>query len=371
MKKFISLLTVLLLLSSCVSKAKKEQVDGNDWAFEYAKGITVTEGDGYYHVNILDPWKNGHILHSYVLVPKDAEKPDNMPKGTLIRIPLTKSLVYSSVHAGLINELKGSYAAIGGVCDAQYYINAEIKQKIADGVIKDCGSSLSPTIETIIELEPDAILLSPFQNAGYGALEKIGIPIMECADYMENTPLGRAEWIRFFALLYGEEAKGDSIFQSVKKEYLSLKELTAGLKDNPKVITENVQNGVWYVPGGNSYMAHLLIDAGAEYPWKDDKSSGSLQLDFTQVYDKAFDADIWLIKSFVQETYESLGKSYALNKKIKAYKDKNIYMCNTRESAIYDEFPFHPERLLKDYISIFHPEILPDYNRVYFNRITE
>ncbi|MDD2962004.1 MAG: ABC transporter substrate-binding protein [Muribaculaceae bacterium] len=365
-------ISFLLLLPSCGNKSKNDNQSNCDSILQYAKGLQIIESDNYTQVTINNPWKKGAILQNYILIDRNSPSPKNIPEGTIIKVPLTKVLVYSSVHASAIREICGNYNSIAGICDAQYFNIADISSRLANKSITDCGSSMSPSLEKIINLQPDAIILSPFQNAGYGALTSTGIPIIECADYMENSPLGRAEWIKLFGLLYGKTNIADSIFNATAHEYISLKESISIDEKRPKIITENVINGTWYVPGGDSYMANLIDDAAGEYPWKDDKSTGSLQLDFTQVFDKAHDADIWLLKTFGTEiTRTYLEESFPLNAKMNAFKNNGIYACDTKSTTLFEDFPFHPQILLKEYISIFHPNALTNYKPKYYKQITK
>lgn len=369
MKKLFLLCALATLLVGC-NGGKGDKLVASSLVVE-AKGFTISIGDNYTLVQILNPWKVGSMLQSYLLVPRDKDLPDNLPAGTVIRTPLKSVLVYSSVHGGAINEL-GAIQSITGVCDASYFNMTEVQQGVKQGKIVDAGQSMSPSIEKIIELAPEAIILSPFQNAGYGALTNIGIPIIECADYMESTPLGRAEWIKLFGLLYNNSERADSIFNSVGENYKSLKTIASSQPKKPKVITETVTSGVWFVPGGNSYMAHIIADAGGDYPWSDDKSTGSLSLDFTQVFDKAHDADIWLLKTFGSDmTYQTLKSGYELNDQFDAFKNRNVYSCNTASTKLFEDFPFHPDILLKEYISIFHPTLLSNYHPQYFNQVVK
>lgn len=373
MKQYIITLMLLLtlVLGSCGnSKNNVQSVDKVN--FEYASGLKIEKFDGYTVVTVADPWKEGHILQNYVLVPRDSVMPSDLPEGTVVRVPLQHALVYSSVHVGEIGEITGSYKSIAGVCDSEYFTIKEICDGVKNGTIADCGSSMSPSMESIINLSPDAIILSPFENGGYGQLSTIGCPIIEMADYMESTPLGRAEWMKFLGLLYGAEEKSNEVFSDVIKEYVSLCELVKNESNKPTVITESVNNGVWFVPGGKSYMANLLNDAGAKYVFSDDSSNGSLQLSFEQVFDKAQTADYWLIKTFgITLTHAELQKQYALNVKMKAFADGHIFACDTQSTTLFADFPFHPEKLLKEYISIFHPDKLKDYHRVYYKEVTD
>ena len=387
-----------LVLGAC---GRSESAGNADGGMDEARGVTITRCDGYTLVEIANPWRKGEVLHTYVLVPRYADAarstketgeasgstrhdddgsaslkgseeqplPEGLPDGTVVRVPIERAVVYSSVHAGVMKEL-GSFSAVRGVCDAQYYTMPEVQSGIADGSIADCGNSLSPTIERLVALKPDAIILSPFQNAGYGVLTNLGVPIIECADYMEHTPLGRAEWIKLFGELLGCREKADSIFQATAREYTALTALTATVEKRPKVISEMITSGVWFVPGGDSYMAHLFTDAGASYPWSDNNNSGSLSLDFSQVLARAQDADFWLIKPDRHLSYSDFEAINPLNVKFKAFSCRGVYQCVTSETSLFTDFPFHPQVLLRDFVKIFHPELLPDYQLRYYQPLS-
>ena len=372
MKTFVPFILSLCLLCACNSKTGKPS-DSTSTCTGYAELISFEESDNFTLVTIQNPWKPGAILQRYALIDRKAPSTPRIDGVTVLRVPLQKVLVYSSVHAGIIGELNdGSYSSIAGVCDAQYFNIDTISKSVANGSIADCGKSEAPSLEKIIELQPDAIILSPFMNAGYGALATIGVPIIECADYMEASPLGRAEWVKFFGLLFGKASQADSIFNSVEQHYTLLRDMAAKVEHRPKVITETVLNGIWYVPGGKSYMAQILADAGADYPWADNNDAGSLQLDFTKVFDIAHDAEFWLVKGFGQPvTRKSITDIYELNSHFDAFKNGGIYACDTQLTSFFTDFPFHPDMLLEEYISIFHPSLLPGYNRQYFYRIEQ
>lgn len=362
----------ILIILSCCSRGRNggapEARNLVEW--EFASGIDVDVHEHYTVAAVKNPWKQGAVLQIYILVDRDKPLPDSLPEGTVVRVPLRNCLVYSSVHCNVIKELTGSFDAVGGVCDAQYYNTPEIVAGINDGRIADCGNSMAPTIEKVMMLKPEAILLSPFQNSGYGALTATGIPIIECADYMEPLPLGRAEWIKFFGLLFGNTECADSMFQDVKEKYTSLAAKAATADNKPKVLTETITNGVWYVPGGNSYMARMIADAGGDFPWKDTQSVGSIPLDYPKVFEKAYDADVWLIKAYLNDaTLADIKAIDTRNARFKAFSNGGIYYCNTSKTTLYDDFPFHPDKLLEEYIKIFHPGLLAASNLQYFKKI--
>lgn len=360
---------VLLLLTACQGSGTAALDDGNSIEMKYASLLSMHEGDGFVSVKITNPWDSASVLHRYVLVPRSAELPASLPEGEVVRTPLQNTVVYTSVHCGLIDEF-GAFGAVKGVCDSKYISLDKCQRGLANGTVADLGEGTSPNIEKIIDLSPDAILLSPFQNSGnYGRLGKLGIPIIECADYMETSALGRAEWMRFYGLLFGKTAEADSIFAAIAKEYGDLKALAKDVKQKPRVIADLKFGASWYISGGNSATGRLFADAGADYVFADEPTSGSVPYDPEVVFDRAQDADIWIIKynQAIDKTYDELAHDYANYAQMKAFKNKAIYACNSGKVPFYEETPYHPERLLKDYIKIFHPTLLPDYKARYFS----
>lgn len=359
---------MFLLLTACGDKKDATADVSGTPLTDTAKLLSITDNGGYYIVKITDPWDTAKILHGYQLVPRGEEVP-RVVGTTKVEIPLKKSLVYSAVYAGIIDEM-GAAKAITAVADAEYINNPYVRKGVADGSITDVGSTMAPVVEKVVAASPDAILASPFQNAGYGAVGQLDVPIIEMADYMETTPLGRAEWIKLIGLLYGRYNVADSIYNAVSDAYNDMKGRVADVESRPKVLTETMINGVWNVPGGRSYKVRMLQDAGASYPWSDDMSAGSLDMDFSRVFERASDADYWIATSYgYPMTRATLVADYRPNERFKAFKTGNIYTCDTSITPLFDEFPFHPERLLNDYVVIFHPETADGLTLNYFHKI--
>ena len=372
---FIHLMLSVLLFSSCGGRSKTASVIEAEKAIplRYAENLNLSATEDYTIARLRNPWDTTRILHTYVLVDKEKSLPADLPEGTLVRTPLSKAVVYSSVHCGLLNQI-GALKSIGGVCDLKYIKLQEVQDGCRTGSIADVGNGMNPDIEKIIDLHPDAIMLSPFENSGgYGRVEKLNIPIIECADYMETSALGRAEWMRFYGLLFGQAQKADSLFAEVEKNYNELKALVAPLSSAPSVISELKNGSAWYVPGGKSTSARIYADAGANYVFADDEHSGSVPLAFEIVFDKGQNADFWLIKynQAIDKTYKELEQDYAPYTGFRAFKERNIYGCNTGKVDFYEDSPFHPDRLLKDLIKIFHPTLLEGYELKYFTKLAE
>lgn len=309
-----NIVILVLLLSACGGRSRTSshsETPVDTVEFRYAENIRILKFKNYAKVELRNPWDTLKTLHTYILTDRNNAKSSNLPEGTIVRTPLENAIVYSSVHNSLIAEI-GGIESIAGVCDIQYIKHPQIKAMNEKGYITDCGSSMSPDIEKIIDLNADAVLLSPFENSGgYGRIEGIGVPIIECADYMETSPLGRAEWMKFYGLLTGKEQEADSLFRSIEKEYLSLKQIAKDVTNRPTVISELKYSSAWYVPGGKSTTAKMIDDAGADYIFSYTKESGSVPMSFETVLDKGQKADFWLIKYNQKQdkTYSELKKT--------------------------------------------------------------
>ncbi|MDR0988150.1 MAG: ABC transporter substrate-binding protein [Prevotellaceae bacterium] len=353
------LLLFLWLLTACGTGTNRQSghTAADTLVLHYAHYLQLTDCAGYTVAQVRNPWDSTQVLHTYILVAAgDTILPSSLPEGTVVRTPLTRSLVYSSVHLSLLKELN-ALPAVGGVCDLKYVRMSEIHEACRSGAIADCGDALNPDIERIIALNPDAVLLSPFENSGgYGRVQKLGIPLIECADYMESTPLGRAEWMRFYGRLYGRALEADSLFAGVERSYLAVKAEAARYVHRPTVLCDLITGSTWYTPGGHSYMARLLADAGARYIFADDTHTGSLPYSFERIYERGREADFWLIRynQPQRKTYGQLESEFAGYKGFRAFAEHRIYGCNTGVMPFYEEVPFHPERLLRDFLQIFH-----------------
>lgn len=414
MKKLYILLcgaTVALLMAACQGgkTAAADAEAGDTLEMKYAKLlIIVKHGDGeeafsaaegidyqYAEAIIANPWKAGTMLHRYILIPKGEEGDKTVAmlakrRSTgarcttdTVRTPVERSAVFIAPHCQLMYEL-GCQQAIRGVCDLDYINIPDVKKRVAASVnassagstsaqnpIVDCGSSMAPDIERIIALKPEAILVSPFENSGgYGKLDKLHIPIIEAADYMESSPLGRAEWMKFYGMLFGNEegksngisgsyeSKADSLFAKIEKEYLKLKAEAAGYPKGLSILTERKTGNVWYVPGGQSTIGILLKDANARYIFEDDEHSGSLAMSPEQILAKGKQVDVWAFKYFggAPLSQAQLLQEYDGYKALAAFNRGNIYQVDTSTVPYFELTSFHPELLLREFIILAHGE---------------
>ena len=443
MKKLYILLcgaTVALLMAACQGgkTAAADAEAGDTLEMKYAKLLTIVKhGDGedasgngegadyqYAEAIVANPWKAGTLLHRYILIPKGEEGDKTVAmlakrRSTgarcttdTVRTPVERSAVFIAPHCQLMYEL-GCQQAIRGVCDLNYINIPDVRKRAASAgnassgnassgnasaqnSIVDCGSSMAPDIERIIALKPEAILVSPFENSGgYGKLDKLHIPIIEAADYMESSPLGRAEWMKFYGMLFGKdknisttaagkaseatagkalgatagkaseatlpascELRADSLFAQIEKEYLDLKAEAGKLPKGLSILTERKTGNVWYVPGGQSTIGILLKDANARYIFSDDKHSGSLPMSPEQILAKGSQVDVWAFKYFggAPLSQVQLLQEYDGYKALAAFSRGNIYQVDTSTVPYFELTSFHPELLLREFIILAHGE---------------
>ena len=403
MKKLYILLcgaTAALLMAACQGgkTAAADAEAGDTLEMKYAKLLTIVKhGDGeessdaaegidyqYAEAIIANPWKAETMLHRYILIPKGKEGDKTVAmlakrRSTgarcttdTVRTPVESNLVFTAPHCQLLTEL-GCQNAITGVCDKDYINIPDIKSRAqADAKvahpIMDCGSSMQPDIERIIALHPEALLISPFENSGgYGKLDKLRIPVIETADYMETSPLGRAEWIKLYGLLLGS-SKADSLFSAIEKEYLQLKAEAAKLPLGLSILTERKTGNVWYVPGGKSTMGILLRDAHARYIFADDTHSGSLSMSPEQIIAKGNQVDVWAFKYFGGNalTKQDLLAEYQGYQALKAFQTGTVYETDTSCEPYFELTSFHPEILLREFIILSHPEAGDKFGKLRF-----
>lgn len=428
MKKLYILLcgaTVALLMAACQGgkTAAADAEAGDTLEMKYAKLLTIVKhGDGedasgngegadyqYAEAIVANPWKAGTLLHRYILIPKGEEGDKTVAMlakrrsmgarctTDTVRTPVERSAVFIAPHCQLMYEL-GCQQAIRGVCDLNYINISDVRKRAASAgkassgnasagnSIVDCGSSMAPDIERIIALKPEAILVSPFENSGgYGKLDKLHIPIIEAADYMESSPLGRAEWMKFYGMLFGKdknisttaagkasgaaagkaseatlpascELRADSLFAQIEKEYLKLKAEAGKLPKGLSILTERKTGNVWYVPGGQSTIGILLKDANARYIFSDDQHSGSLPMSPEQILAKGKQVDVWAFKYFggAPLSQVQLLQEYDGYKALAAFNRGNIYQVDTSTVPYFELTSFHPELLLREFIILAH-----------------
>lgn len=373
------LLVVLLIapwwfIASQCSPKKKSTALAGDSLVKYATGFSIHRGSRYTDVIVSQPFPGATSRYHYRLVPKGAPVPPAEEGITIIPVPVSRIVCTSTTHIPLL-EYIGHGDALVGFPTTDYVSSPTMRQRIDAGQVTELGIDKGMNIEQLYQLHPD-VVMGYSLSADLGQLNKIqslGIPVVLNAEYLEKHPLGRAEWIRFMALLFDEEDRADSVFTAIEKSYLEVREQAAAATKKPTVLSGILYGNSWFLPGGKNYAATLLTDAGCQYLWADDSTSGFLELSFEHVFSKGREADLWLGTGNF-ETLTDLAaadRRYAL---FTSYKTGEIYHFNAHKGARggneYLELGYlRPDIILKDLVSIAHPELLPGYQRYFFQRL--
>jgi len=344
---------------------------------EYSKNFTIEYFDKYKVISVFSPDDKRSIVFQYLLLPGGAEIPKGYSGAMTVRTPVKRVIALSSIYIGFLDKLNLLDKVIA-VDLFRYVGSAKAKKLIKDGRITEVGESFSLNLEKVFELNPDLIITYGNGNPmvdGNPKIIKNGLHIASTTIHLESSPLARAEWIKFVAAFFDYEKEANEIFGKIAGHYNELASLTKDLKTRPSVFTEALFGGMWYEPGGESYLAKMLRDAGANYLWSDDKSAGSLKLSFEQIYERAHNADFWVNVHFWNKKEDAI-KNDPRNNKFKAYKTGNIYNYNllVNEYGYYEYWEngvINCDIVLADLIKIFNPGLLPDHKLIYYQKLAD
>lgn len=339
---------------------------------EEAKILRLAERDDYRVMEVLNPWDSTSLLARYILVDKSEELPKNLPSGVVVRTPIERVTAFTSVDIGSLDAIS-ELDKVVSVCDADYILSSYIQEGLKDGKISNLGSYTKVDMERLLVSKTELVIVSPFEGMGYPLIEKMGIPIGQCASYIESSPLARAEWIKFYGAFFNKSELADNLFKRTKKTYIETAKMIKERKiKSPKIMVDKRYGQTWYVAAGDSYAAQIYADAGANYPWSEDRSKTSIALSFESVFQKCHDADLWFfVYSNKQRdlTLKDLRAEYDSYSKFGAYKSGEVYACNSGVKPYYEESPLRPDLLLLDYAKMLHPELFEDYEFRYFSKI--
>ncbi|MCF6171241.1 MAG: ABC transporter substrate-binding protein [Bacteroidales bacterium] len=372
---FLQLFLVALLLSSCHEKKQSagiaklfDRLADTEVVSEvdFAQGFDIYKAGGIAKLVIYKPQSNGDVLSTYFLVNRQTAEKYGASEGFVI-VPLDSVAVFSGTQLNAMKNL-GLLQKVVGVSEAAYILDQDIRERLADGRVTELAGNGNFYVERTLRLNPSVIFHSPYQANETNPLTATKIPMIPFFDFMENDPLGRAEWLKFTGLFFAKEAEAESQFNQIVAQYNYYKQIAAKVQQRPTVFSDKYFSGQWYVPGGQSYIAALFRDAGADYIWKDDTHNASFPLDYETVFSLAYDADYWrIVGSFGDEaSYEFLIKEKPLYGHFKAFRKRRIIWCDAQETAYFEKSPLEPQRVLADFIKAFHPQLLPDYEPEYY-----
>ncbi|UKM64682.2 ABC transporter substrate-binding protein [Flavobacteriaceae bacterium GSB9] len=380
MKKTTYVLLILLTFLACKKKEQSIKISdkiASEIPLSHAKGFSISTANDYKILTISNPWPNAEKVYKYALVEKSI-----LPKITLnrdefdgiITLPINKIVVTSTTHLpGL--ELLQVQNTLVGFPGTDFISSEKIRTLIDSGNIRELGKNEGLNTEILLELNPNVVIGFGIDgnNRSLETVKTSGIPVVFNGDWVENSPLAKAEWIKLFGVLYNKEREADSIFNGIEKNYLEAKKLVANLKNKPTVLSGAMHGDIWELPNGNSTEAQLFKDAGMDYLWKNSTGTGSLKLNFESVFVKAKNADIWLNPSNYT-SLETLKNGNEHHSSFNAFKNKKIYsFTNTTGETggvLYYELGItRPDLVLKDLIKIGHPTLLKNYELYFFKAL--
>ena len=367
----------LLFFVACAPKAKTDVKEANhgENLMRYARNIMVYEKEYGYRAEVICPWDTTLSLGSFAFVKDTTKAVDSDLKGVL-NVPVNSVISFSATQWSVFLRL-GEIDRVKGILEGRFVTDSTMRSLLAQQKVYDIGTEAAADIERMIQLQPDVLLYSPYFDGNQGGLNITGAVLFPFADYMENTPLGRAEWIRVIGMLTGCEDKADAWFDDIERRYNALSTLCAEVEHRPTVFSDLAFNGQWYVAGGRSYIAKLFADAGADYIWKDNPSTASVPMDAESILAKAQHADFWRVINSAPfpMTYESLGKESPVYPLFDAFKNHKIIVCDILQTGYFEQSQCEPDLLLADFIHFFHPELLTgeweDYQPKYYHMMGE
>lgn len=381
MKLIYSFLVVLFFIYSCSNKSEPRLNNDENVSFDkinlrYAKGFTIEKKDNCKFVTIKNPWQGAeNVEYKYALINKNEKNPKLPENYKIIRTPINKIICLSTTHIAFIDILEETESIVA-VSGTDYVNNSKIRKRIDNNKVLDIGYDNNLNYELIISLEPDLVITYGVGGhvAGYNQkLNDLGIQTMIIAEYLEDDPLGKLEWIKLIGLFYDKEEQANKYFNRAMREYNKLLGLTEQIDNKPKVLFGLPWKDVWYVPGGKSFMAKMVKDAGGDYIWKSNESRESLPFGIESIFANASDAEVWINTGSVNEKSDILKVDERF-KSFEPFKNGKIYNNNLRINQFggndyWETGLVEPHVLLKDMIKIFHPNILPNHQLVYYKVI--
>lgn len=369
------LLLILITFLGCKRKEVAQPLpDSPDQltSIKYAKGFAVTYLENSKLVEVIKPYPNAKSGIKYLLVQQGSSIPEHDAETKVIRVPITRMVCTSTSHVPLLDYLNETEALVG-FPTTDYISSEKMRARIDEGLVSELGVDKSMNVERLAMLKPDLVMGYTISGdlGQFKKMEELNIPVVVNGEYLEEHPLGRAEWIKFMALFFNKEDLADSVFSEIEKSYHQTKNLVAGVTNKPTVMSGVVYGDTWFLPGGKNYAAQLLKDAGCTYLWEDNSSTGFLELSFESIYEKAHDADLWIgVASFMD--LQSIAGSDNRYTRFKAFKEGKVFTYDIRKGAkggseFLELGYLRPDLILKDLVKIAHPDLLPNHT-LYFHR---
>ncbi len=366
----------LLLLCGCKqnSSISSDSATTAKNEIQYAKGLEIYHHKGYSILMITHPWPDAKIPFTYILQEKNGIIPDSLQQYPRISVPIQSIVVTSTTHIPAL-ELLGVENTLVGFPNTDFISSPKTRKRIDFGQVKEVGTNETLNPEILIDMAPDVIVSFGLNNSNptLDNLQKSGLKVLLNGDWNEQSPLGKAEWIKFFGALYGLDAKAKTIFTSIEKEYQTTLALAKKATYKPTVLSGAMYQDQWFVPQGESWMALFLKESQSNYLWANTTGTGSLTLPFETILEKAQTAEFWIAPGDFSSLKE-MNISNPHYAKFEAFKNKKVYSYALHKGAkggilFFEWSSTRPDWVLKDLIAIFHPELLPNHRPYFFEKL--
>ncbi|MCZ8196801.1 MAG: ABC transporter substrate-binding protein [Flavobacterium sp.] len=372
--RFILPLLFLFLFVQCKKETKAQSEITTINTVKYANGFSIENYSSYSIVTVKNPWPKASKTYQYILKKKNGIIPDSLKNNIVINVPIQSIVVTSTTHIPSL-EMLNEEKTLVGFPNLAYVSSEKVRALIDAKKIKELGNNQSLNTEVLIDLQPNVII-------GYGLdnnnptldnLEKSGLKVLLNGDWNEQTPLGKAEWIKFFGALYDKQEQANEIFSKIENEYLKTIEIAKKATSKPTILAGDIFEGKWYLPSGTSWGSLILKEANSNYLWQETTGTGSLSLSFETVFEKAKDADFW-ITSGQFSTLTEMTEANSHYAQFKAFQNKNVYSFAAKKGKTggvlyYELAPNRPDIVLKDLVKILHPELLVGYEPFFFEKL--
>ncbi|MFV8343130.1 ABC transporter substrate-binding protein [Flavobacterium sp. XS2P39] len=378
--KFLFKLSLFVFSFSTLAGCKKsenanvKESTNSKNEIEYASGLSIYKHQGYSVVTVSNPWPEANKNFTYILKEKNGSIPDSLQKYSIIQVPLQSIVVTSTTNIPFL-EMLGVEKSLVGFPHTDYVSSEKTRKLIDAGAVKNIGQNEKLNMEQLIELAPDLIVTFGVDNSNpmIDNLQKSGLKVLVQADWMEQTPLGKAEWLKLYGTLFGKEKEAKTLFDAIVKNYNDAIKLVENQKPTASVLYGSMYQEQWYVARGNSWVAQFMKDAKANYLWANVEGTGSFSLSFEKILEKAKTAQYWIATGSFKSAaeFENSNPHYS---QFDALKSKNVYtfeskLGTTGGTIYYELAPSRPDLVLKDYIKIFHPQLLPNYTFTFAQKL--
>ena len=385
MKKTLTLLLLYItILQSCKKEAKTDQklpsrttnATYEEIEIKYAEGFQIQNTDTGYYLTIMNPWPESVVTYPFKLIKNQERELIPEPDATLtIKIPIDKIVLTSTTHIPPLVLLKKEESLIG-FPGSDYISDPKVRKLIDTGKVEELGTNELMNVESTLLLDPDVVMGFSIDdsNPTYQKIITAGIPVIYNGEWVEKHPLGKAEWIKLFGVLYGKEKEADSIFKTIEREYLNTLELVENV-DKPKVLSGATWKDTWYLPYGDSWQGKILNDAGSSYIYQTTTGSGSLAYNIEKVLMDGRDAAFWIAPA-QYTSYSKMLQDNTSYAQFDAFKNKQIYthaltLGSKGGVTYYEEASMRPDLVLKDLVKILHPEIKLEHELYFFKKLND